>query len=161
MKEGLKIDQLVQTVHARESMSADLLVKSEDEMRVVPTPDGEQNDIMPVVLKSGENTLDRYQINENAHNQISAKLGIPIKYYDRLRRDYPDLLSENVNRFFEKEPATRLLRTTDGRIRAFVSDRYKAMDNAPLLYTSKISCLVNELFCIFISCEIFSITDLF
>ena len=45
-----------------------------------------------------------------------------------LQRD-PALLSYNVNRWFQKEPEQKLLRTMDGKARAFLSNRYRRIDN--------------------------------
>ena len=63
------------------------------------------------------------------HNQIAEKVGIPQKYYDRLRTTNPELLATNVNSWFDREPGKRLVRTTAGRARAFLSDGYRPLDN--------------------------------
>ena len=68
-------------------------------------------------------------INEVAHNQIGTNLGIPAKYYDKMRADNPELLAMNVNSWFNKTPRTRMVRTLDGTTRAFLSDRYRRIDN--------------------------------
>ena len=39
------------------------------------------------------------------------------------------LLSYNVNRWFQREPEQRMIRTMDGRARAFLSNRYRRIDN--------------------------------
>lgn len=71
-----------------------------------------------------------YNIGEIAHDQISERLGIPRKYYDRMLAEAPDLLTNNVNTWFNKKPEKRLVRTLDGRIRAFLSDKYRPLDNS-------------------------------
>lgn len=68
-----------------------------------------------------------------AHSQISQKLNIPKKYYDRMRNDNPGLLSINVNDWFHKEQEKRLVRTLDGDMRAFLSDQYRPLDNSDLM----------------------------
>ena len=68
-------------------------------------------------------------INEVAHNQIGQALGIPSKYYDKMRNENPMLLAENVNSWFNNEPKVRMVRTLDGVARAFLSDRYRRIDN--------------------------------
>jgi hypothetical protein len=68
-------------------------------------------------------------INEIAHNQIGEKLGIPSRYYDRMRAEQPELLAENVNTWFRKEPARRMVRTLDGTARAFLSEWYRRIDH--------------------------------
>ncbi|GHV07636.1 hypothetical protein FACS1894217_08800 [Clostridia bacterium] len=68
--------------------------------------------------------------NDLFHRQIGDTLGIPAKYYDRCRADYPELLTENVNVWLGREPQKRhMVRTLDGTARAFLSDRYRRIDN--------------------------------
>ncbi len=68
-------------------------------------------------------------INKIAHRQIGQHFGIPAKYYDRMHETLPDLLAENVNAWMQREPSTRMVRTLDGTARAFLSDRYRRIDN--------------------------------
>lgn len=63
------------------------------------------------------------------HRQMGASLGIPAKYYDKMREDYPALLAQNVNGWFGREPSKHTVRTLDGTARAFLSDRYRRIDN--------------------------------
>ena len=56
-------------------------------------------------------------------------LKIPAAYYDRMLSDYPELLAENVNSWFQREPTQRMVRTLDGTVRAFLSNRYRRIDN--------------------------------
>jgi hypothetical protein len=73
-------------------------------------------------------------VNDHTHAQISARLGVPKGYYDRLRKDHPQLLVDNVATLFREEPERRMIRTVTNpngvRIaRAFLSDRYRRVDN--------------------------------
>ena len=61
--------------------------------------------------------------------QLGASLGIPAKYYDKMRAEHPELLAFNVNAWFDKTHAKHTIRTLDGRARAFLSDRYRRIDN--------------------------------
>lgn len=67
-----------------------------------------------------------------AHRQIADHLKIPSRFYERLRTELPSLLDENVNRLFRHGPKRRMIRTLDGQARAFLSDRYRRLDNAEL-----------------------------
>lgn len=69
------------------------------------------------------------EINDIAHRQIGTTLGIPAKYYDKMRREHTELLVANVNGWFQHDPSTRMIRTLDGTARAFLSDRYRRIDN--------------------------------
>ena len=67
-----------------------------------------------------------------AHRQVGDHVGIPARYYDRMLEGARDLLTVNVNHWLSTQPAQRLVRTLDGKMRAFLSDRYRPMDNAEL-----------------------------
>lgn len=74
-------------------------------------------------------------INDLAHSQIAARLQIPQKYYDTMRSKAPHLLAENVNHWFRANPESRLVRTLDNRVRAFLSASYRPLDNFKLVET--------------------------
>ena len=80
--------------------------------------------------------LSQYSVNEIAHRQIGQHLKIPTSYYDRMRSEYPELLTQNINGWFSRTPTTkRMLRTLDGTARAFLSDRYRRIDNFEVAQT--------------------------
>lgn len=85
-------------------------------------------------LVFGENSLGIgkagcFQLTDHAHGQIADRVGIPKKYYDRMKTEAPALLAGNVNHWFKETPERRMIRTLDGQARAFLSDRYHRMDN--------------------------------
>lgn len=73
-----------------------------------------------------------FDVNNLAHRQIGDHVSIPAKYYDRMRAEAPQLLAANVNHWFQEEPEPRMIRTLDGNVRAFLSDRYKPLENSDL-----------------------------
>jgi hypothetical protein len=74
-----------------------------------------------------------FKVTGHAHDQIGQHLGINSKLYDRLLANHPDLLANLANGLLSREPSTRMLRTLDGRVRAFLSNRYRPRDNWDLL----------------------------
>ncbi len=69
-----------------------------------------------------------------AHAQMASRLSIPKPYYDRMRAQSPDLLAANVNHWIAgKQGETSLVRTLRGQMRAFLSNRYRIVDNADIL----------------------------
>ena len=70
-----------------------------------------------------------FGVNDNAHQQIATKLNIPIRYYQKMQLESPQLLDQTVNDSFKKLAENRMLRTLDGTARAFLSDRYRRIDN--------------------------------
>jgi hypothetical protein len=74
-----------------------------------------------------------FGITDLCHDQIAARVGIPVKYYQKMRSEYPSLVGVNVNAWFNSKAETRMVRTLDGNARAFVSDRYRPLDNYDLI----------------------------
>ncbi len=69
-----------------------------------------------------------------AHAQMASKLSIPKVYYDRMLNQSPNLLADNVNHWLDKrQEETGLIRTLRGQMRAFLSSRYRIVDNHELL----------------------------
>ena len=85
--------------------------------------------VIRVLDREGIDQIEPLEIQQTAHQQIGTYLDIPSKYYDRMLQRDPALLSYNVNRWFQKEPEQKLLRTMDGKARAFLSNRYRRIDN--------------------------------
>jgi hypothetical protein len=76
---------------------------------------------------------DAYRIKDHAHGQLATFLQIPQKYYDRMLAEDPDLLTKNVNAWMAKNGGERrMVRTLDGQVRAFLSPKYRPLDNFEL-----------------------------
>jgi len=100
-----------------------MMVRSKEEEEYIPE------------LRINENT--QMPMNQWAHNQLAEKLGIPTKYYDRMKAEEPHLLKENVNTWLERNTTGKLLvRTTAGHVRAVLSDRYKPIPNTGTAFTA-------------------------
>lgn len=67
------------------------------------------------------------------HRQVGERVGIPAKYYDRMKTEAPELLAQNVNHWFQFKPENRMVRTMDGEARAFLSSQYRRLDNYDLM----------------------------
>jgi hypothetical protein len=68
----------------------------------------------------------------HAESQVASRLGIPKKFWDRLAVDYPGELQTVARAILYQEPEERLIRTLDGKVRAFLSNRYRRIDNAAI-----------------------------
>jgi hypothetical protein len=76
---------------------------------------------------------DAYPLNPWAGSQIAQYTDIPKAYFDRILRDEPDLAARSINTLMHRHKGDkRLVRTLDGKVRAFVSDRYRPLDNIDL-----------------------------
>ena len=132
MKAGMSLEALLTEVQRQNEVKRDFTTSTEDNVRMVEAEDL-QNGVAVVMLKDGAAELERFAVSEHAHKQIAARLQIPSRYYMRLLADHRDLVIIQVNALFEREPASRLFRTLDGTLRAFLSDRYLRLDNNDVL----------------------------
>lgn len=78
--------------------------------------------------------MGSFGINDVAREQIADRLQIPRGYFGRLFADeaHHDLLTESINHFFRTDKKHQMLRTLDGNLRAYLSDRYRPLDNDEL-----------------------------
>lgn len=137
MQSKLTFPELIGTVIQHQETKRDFKTSTQANVRLdlarsaIDGPDCDP--IYLVLLAAGTNELERFRISENAHRQIASRLCIPWKYYARLLGDHPDLIESQVNALFEREPESRLMRVLDGKVRAFLSERYLRLDNDAVL----------------------------
>lgn len=74
-----------------------------------------------------------FDINKTFHEQLAGDLDIPKKYYDRMLVDSPELLRANANHWLQKSGTKRMVRTLDNKARAYLSDKYRPLDNYDLV----------------------------
>jgi hypothetical protein len=70
---------------------------------------------------------------EACHEQIAEKCKIPLPYYARVKSANATLLAQNVNQWI-KDREKRQIRTLDGKARALVSDKYRAIDHSDIFF---------------------------
>src|SRR6266511_469751 len=123
MKTGRTLTELAQEIERQSNAKADYIAPSR-QLRI------QSNGHTDLIL-DGES----HEVNETAHQQIGEHVGIPRNYYQRIREEHPELLDRNVNTLLQARPETerRMVRTLDGRARAFLSDRYRRLDHYDLL----------------------------
>lgn len=122
MKNGKSLVELAQELQRQSEAKQDFVASTE---AMEMTNDGH-------LSLYGSDDERSFSITDNAHSQISQRLNIPLKYYKRMRSLAPDLLATNVNTWFLEKPERRMIRTLDGKARAFLSDRYRRLDNFQL-----------------------------
>lgn len=120
MKTGKTLVELAEEIERQKESKRDYIVPDK---KLRFTTDKNLN------VEFGENILDP---TKHFHRQIGTKVKIPAKYYDRMRTEAPELLANNVNHWLSKSNDSRMIRTLDGNARAYLSDRYRALDNADL-----------------------------
>ena len=124
MKAGKTLQELAAELERQQLAKKDLIVSTG-----VLSMDSRDDGGIALNVMGGQ-MIQHYDVGEIAHRQIGQFLKIPATYYDRMRREYPQLLTLNANGWFAKMPQSkRMLRTLDGTARALLSDRYRRIDN--------------------------------
>lgn len=131
MKQGRSLQELAVELERQKNVKKDFLVDTRNMFFDI----GESGSLLSL-RNEAKNETTYLGVNEIAHDQIGAALKIPAKYYDMMRSDNPELLAQNINSWFQKDPKVRLVRTLDGQTRAFLSDSYRRIDNWDVAQTS-------------------------
>lgn len=125
MKKGKTLEELGAELSRQRKARKDFIA---DTRKLLFQMDGST----PLLLLDVKGSLHSYMIGELAEQQIAARLQIPYRYYQRMKELYPELLKENVNGWLHHTSEKRMIRTLDGHIRAFLSDRYRRLDHLEL-----------------------------
>lgn len=124
MKTGLTIKEMAQELLRQSKAKQDYLVNTGSLSLSVAS------DVPQLrVTEEGTDKIAPLDIRQTAHRQLGTYLGIPQKYYELMRTDAPELLAYNANYWFSQKNELRTLRTIDGYARAFLSNRYRRIDN--------------------------------
>ena len=125
MKTGRTIQEMAVEIMRQSKAKEDYLVNTGS--LVMEVWDGQP--MLHLRDAGGSELVDPLDIQSTAHQQIGDYLEIPRKYYRRMLGEDAELLAYNVNRWFQQKPEQRMIRTMDGRARAFLSNRYRRIDN--------------------------------
>lgn len=120
MKAGRTLTEIAQELERQAQSKRDF---------VAPSPTLEMHSDNSIELSG----IGSFGVTDNCHEQIGSRLDIPKKYYDRLRKEAPILLADNVNHWLHEAPKRAMVRTLDGNARAFLSDKYRPLDHYDLL----------------------------
>jgi hypothetical protein len=137
MRQGLTLPELAARVRSEQERKRDIVADT----RTMSTI---SNGVTRLQVDD-EDGVSEYDVTEHAHGQIADRIGVPKRYYDRMRQEAPALLDQNVNHWLHQKPERRMLRTFrpfpgatgtgagSGIVRGFVSDRYRRLDYSDLL----------------------------
>ena len=152
MKTGKSLQELAVEIERQANTKRDLVAPVE-KLRFIVEGKAVNEDEVELAVAKKDGTTDYLGINQLAHSQIAEYVGIPQPYYRRLLAEDPRLLEQNVNRWLPAvKDDRRLVRTLDGKVRAFLSDKYRPLDNEelaeavlPVLLDRKLSILSCEI----------------
>lgn len=129
-----EVAELARELDRQKQTKRDFICRAGDIAFVHDPEAGTDRDTLFGTIDMGPMGSVKYGLGAVAHEQFSGKLDIGWVYYKRLLADAPDLLATNANYWLERSDKVHLVRTLDGNIRAFLSDRYRVLDNIDLFY---------------------------
>lgn len=124
MKAGLSLQELAVEIHRQNEAKMDFLVNTET---MQFGTEGSQ-----VYLQLHDNEmipLEPLTVNSIAHQQLGTFTEIPAAYYNKMLTEHPGLLVQNLNEWLHRKADQRMVRTLWGTARAFLSSRYRRIDN--------------------------------
>lgn len=132
MKTDFTLENFASQLKHNASLSEDYIADTRSLEMVLPERQEEEELLQPLLTYEGSDRL--FAPTDTAHSQIASRLNIPLKYYRRMQKEAPELLSRNINEWFEQGDGKRMLRTfnqgeKESTLRAFLSDRYHRIDN--------------------------------
>lgn len=128
MKTGKTLQQLAAEIERQNDVKRDFIVDTRH-MQMVPV-DGFDDANRTVEMEVGDQLA--FGINNVGHRQVGEHVAIPGRYYDHMLANARELLCTNVNHWLKATPAQRMVRTLDGTLRAFLSDKYRPLENYDL-----------------------------
>lgn len=125
MKQGRTLDQLAAEVIRQNELKRDYILDTRA-LSAVVNPDSKQLQVQ---------VRDQATLTPSRHflSQVGTWNGIPAKYVERMEKEAPALLATNLNHWFNATPASRMVRSLDTTARAFLSNRYRRLDNVDML----------------------------
>jgi hypothetical protein len=138
MKTGKSIVELAEEITRQKQTKRDFVADTRavemvtvDEVIEETEKQATSTDVALAWPNNGEGLI-RMPVGDVAHSQLSDRFKVPRKYYDRIRQQHPDLLATTISTLMKREPQQRMLRTLDGKVRAFLSNKYRVLDNDEL-----------------------------
>lgn len=128
MKQGLSLEQFATEIQRQAKVKKDYLAPTKL-IQVFGSMESGAPELL--TLDTPKNSIaHQFGITDLCHSQLATHVGIDKRYYDRMRGEAPDLWKMNVNHWLHAESKERrVIRTLDGKARAFLSSSYRAIDN--------------------------------
>lgn len=123
MKSGLDLNQMAVELERRNNAKRDFvadtrsLVLDNTAHLKLNLPTSKSIDLLP---------------GETFRRQAATHYKVPQDYAERIRETYPALYAQTFNTHMQGSPTRRMVRTLDGNARAFLSDRYRPLDDYDL-----------------------------
>lgn len=134
--------QLVKELERQKDKTFDFVTDTRNLKVVVEADEGKQ---VPLLLSTGsDRNLTEFIPSEGLPvlDKTVAQLGermspsIPVKFLRNLVQDRPEIASGLLTDLLRETGSTNLVRTLDGNVRAFLSDRYQPLDNYQIAFAA-------------------------
>ena len=124
MKAGISLQELAIEIRQQNAAKVDYLVNTES------MEFGTEGTQVYLQLFDNEKIpLEPLTVNSIAHQQLGTFTEIPAAYYNKMLTEHPSLLVQNLNEWIHRKADQRMIRTLYGTARAFLSNRYRRIDN--------------------------------
>ena len=124
MKAGLSLQEMAIQISQQNAAKVDYLVNTES------MEFGTEGTQVYLQLFDNEKIpLEPLTVNSIAHQQLGTFTEIPASYYNKMLTEHPGLLVQNLNEWIHRKADQRMVRTLYGTARAFLSNRYRRIDN--------------------------------
>jgi hypothetical protein len=135
------LDGLLARVVAEDRRKYDVIADTRSMSVGVHVNEEGKGDDVELDLDTPGADLRSFRLTPHMQGQISTDLGIPKRYFDRMRVDAPALFETNVRHWMTSEPKARMVRgytNEDGQMmtgRAWMSDKFRRLDNIEVART--------------------------
>jgi hypothetical protein len=135
------LSRLLEKVRDDAARQADYIAPTHDLQKITNIDGAPQ----VVIEQRGGVPTTVLDVNDVSFGQIAANAGIDVRTARRLQAGYADQFDGLINAIWQKEPSVRMLRSYEGlalsdggigKLRAFVSDKFKTFDNVNLLQSA-------------------------
>ena len=129
------LDALMSRIVAEDRRKYDVIADTRSMNVGVRVKEDGKGGAVELDLDTEGSELRSFRLTDHMQGQIATDLGIPKKYFDRMRQDAPSLFETNVRHWMNNEPKARMIRglTNDGGQmmtgRAWMSDKFRRLDN--------------------------------
>jgi len=127
---GISLPALAAQIKKEKAEKRDFIAPT-TKLRFVPMKESQRG----VIAFSPDENQVLTEPTDHCLAQICQRSGIPKPYADRMRGDNLELLATNINWWWQRQPEKRMLRTLvndQHHARAFLSERYRPLDNYDL-----------------------------
>tara|TARA_R110002020_G_scaffold9522_7_gene37368 strand:- start:85 stop:1194 length:1110 start_codon:yes stop_codon:yes gene_type:complete len=139
VKTVLNAEELLRRVVDESQQKADYVVKTEGMQMYANSYHG--NDNLTLDLNQNDQNSKVYSINNHALGQMATTFQVPRPYVDRMLLSSASLVADNFNHWFKNSDSAKMIRTHELEhgakflVRAFLSDKYRRVDNDEIAKT--------------------------